>query len=506
MIVSKIIKITQSRELSRKIVKCSRETDIIYDMTIMMKLTHPRITQFDVNNLITGWRREFGLTNSVRMHEAASKQAFQAVVKFRKANRLKHNKRIWRKKQIKLGKKKTYRHNRWTEPSGLMRRGRKTTRLRSLNSRGKPKLRDDGTVFLPGLGEVRPRVKIPEGRLVSFQMIDVTKKVTRRTKDSDCEFRLCLQIEVPDPEPVTDGDGDSCKAGLDLGVRHLAAVADEHGNEKLYNVPGGCKRHDGDRIDQLKSLRSRCQTGSRRWKEIGRKIAHELKNISNRQKHNEIDIARRITKGLSALFLEDMDLTKMRRSNGAASKTGLNREMAYSRIGEFRCQLEWQMKKKGGVAKRVKYRYTSQKCAACQIVDKKSRNGESFVCVSCGWCHHADKNAAKNILDNDCLHTEETGGQAHGNRGGTIAGVEVVTRREDHGSDGSGMNDSTSRLGPGNKEDDVGRSDRAPERASGHATERSVCTNFRSPLYYLNAPDRTIASRSWTGACLISRT
>ncbi len=61
MIVSKIIKITQSREPSRKIVKCSRETDIIYDMTIMMKLAHSRITQFDINNLITGWRREFGL-------------------------------------------------------------------------------------------------------------------------------------------------------------------------------------------------------------------------------------------------------------------------------------------------------------------------------------------------------------------------------------------------------------------------------------------------------------
>ncbi len=97
MIVSKIIKITQSRELSRKIVKCSRETDIIYDMTIMMKLAHPGITQFDINNLITGWRREFNLASSVRMHEAASKQAFQAAVKFRKANRLKHNKRIWRK-------------------------------------------------------------------------------------------------------------------------------------------------------------------------------------------------------------------------------------------------------------------------------------------------------------------------------------------------------------------------------------------------------------------------
>ena len=121
-------------------------------------------------------------------------------------------------------------------------------------------------------------------------------------------------------------------------------------------------------------------------------------------------------------------------------------------------------------------------CTYCAgVVDKKSRNGESLVCISCGWCHHADKNAAKNILDNDCLHTEETGGQAHGNCGGTIAGVKVVTRREDHGSDGSGMNNSTGRLGPGN-DYNIGRSDRAPERASGHATERSVCTNFRSLL------------------------
>ncbi len=172
----------------------------------------------------------------------------------------------------------------------------------------------------------------------------------------------------------------------------------------------------------------------------------------------------------------------MRRSCGAASKTGLNREMAYSRMGEFRIQLEWQMKKKGGISRRVEHAHTSQRCAACGVVDKKSRNGESFVCTSCGWCHHADKNAAKNILDNNCPHTEETGGQAHGNRGGTIAGVEVVTRREDHGSDSSGMNNSTGRLGSDN-DDNIGRSDRAPERASGHATERSVCTNFRSPLY-----------------------
>ena len=465
----------QSRELSRKIVKCSLETDIVYDMTILMKLAHPKMTQFDVNNLITGWRKEFNLTNSVRMHEAASKQALQSVIKFKKSNVKKPAKRIWRKKQIKLGKAKTYKHNRWTDPSSLIRRGRKTTRLRSLNSRGKPKLRDDGTVFLPGLGGVRPRTEIPEGRFVSFQMIDITNKVTRKTNDGDRRFKLHLQVEVPDPEPAT-----GCKAGIDLGVRHLAAVADEDGNEKLYNVPGGCRRHDGDKIDRLKSRRSKCVRGSRKWGKAGRMIQRELKKISDRQKHDETGIARRITKGLSAVFLEDMDLTKMRRSNGKAPKTGLNREMAYSRMGEFRSQVEWQMKKKGGVSKRVEYKNTSQRCAVCGTVDKKSRNGKSFACTACGWYHHADKNAAKNILDNDCLHMG-AGGQAHKNSGGTIAGVKVVTRREDHGSGSPARDSLTSRLGPDN--DDFGRSGRAPERASGHATEKSVCTNFCSPLY-----------------------
>ncbi len=427
--------------------KYFRETDIVYDMTIMMKLAHPRITQFDLNNMITMWRKKFDLTGTCHMHEAASKQAFQAVAKFRKANRLKHHKRVWRKKQARLGKCQTYKHNRWTEPSSLMRRwDKKITRLRSLNSRGRPKLRDNGCVFLPGLGEVKPRTTMPEGRLVSFQMIDVTDKVTRKTADFQRKFRLCLQTEIPDPEPADVGGK---IAGLDLGVRHLAAVADSHGNERLYNVPGGCRRHGGDKIDRLRARRSKYKRGSREWGKTGRVIKKELKKTSDMQRHNETGIARRITRGLSALFLEDLDLTRMRRSNGNASKTGLNREMAYSRLGEFRTQVEWQMKKKGGISKRVEHAYTSQMCSSCKTIDKKSRNGESFTCTSCGWYHHADKNAARNFFLNECLHME-TGGQAHKNSGGTIAGVEVVTRRKNHGPSRSAKDGLASRLGPDN--------------------------------------------------------
>ena len=42
--------------------------------------------------------------------------------------------------------------------------------------------------------------------------------------------------------------------------------------------------------------------------------------------------------------------------------------------------------------------YTSQKCSSCGHIDKRSRKGESFVCMSCGMRMDADCNAAINIL------------------------------------------------------------------------------------------------------------
>jgi transposase len=41
-------------------------------------------------------------------------------------------------------------------------------------------------------------------------------------------------------------------------------------------------------------------------------------------------------------------------------------------------------------------KHTSQTCK-CGHVDKHNRNGDKFVCTSCGYSAHADANAAMNI-------------------------------------------------------------------------------------------------------------
>ena len=234
---------------------------------------------------------------------------------------------------------------------------------------------------------------------------------------------------------------------MDLGVRHLAAIADECGNETLHNVSGGCRRSGGDRIDKMRSERTNSKKGSHSWRNLGRKIRKEIRKVSNCQHHEEIRVARQAASGKSMIFMEEWDLTKARAAGGSA-KSGLNREMAYSRMGSFRDQVRWQMKKMGGNTNLVDKRNTSLTCARCENVDKKSRNGESFHCTACGWYHHADKNAARNILTKGRLHVEAGGQSRH--TGGAIAGTEVVMRREDHRPGSPVVDALAGRLGPGN--------------------------------------------------------
>ncbi len=47
--------------------------------------------------------------------------------------------------------------------------------------------------------------------------------------------------------------------------------------------------------------------------------------------------------------------------------------------------------------------YTSQRCPLCGCVDKSNRNGDRFVCISCGHNGHADTNAAININGGEAI-------------------------------------------------------------------------------------------------------
>ena len=202
------------------------------------------------------------------MHESAALQAWKAAA-FWKSNRRKHARRVRLKNMLRKGKITWHKRNRRTDPSSLMRRGKKSERLRTLSCRAEPKIKDDGSVHLVKIGVIRVKSEFPEGRLASFQLKDVTKKFTGRTKDGDRKFLLLVQVKIPDPAPATGN-----LAGVDYGGTIPAAVSDEDGNEMPYRHSGGCARQKGDKIDMLRKNLSRyvkgmCSRGLRKLFDSG---------------------------------------------------------------------------------------------------------------------------------------------------------------------------------------------------------------------------------------------
>jgi putative transposase len=61
--------------------------------------------------------------------------------------------------------------------------------------------------------------------------------------------------------------------------------------------------------------------------------------------------------------------------------------------------LGYKLADRGGRLIEVSAAYTSQTCAACGVIDARSRRDQShFACVACGHEADADANAAINIL------------------------------------------------------------------------------------------------------------
>ena len=54
MIITQRIPIIQSRRLSHKIAKYVRECDVVYDMSILMKVAHLGLSQYDLNYMTPG--------------------------------------------------------------------------------------------------------------------------------------------------------------------------------------------------------------------------------------------------------------------------------------------------------------------------------------------------------------------------------------------------------------------------------------------------------------------
>ncbi len=443
-----------------------------------------------------------------RVQRTGLRQGLDAVEKFMASNGKKRaNKSLW-KYLARLDREKegipdidttpnlpsnkwSNKRNKWTHRKSLFSR---KGEMKSLSVFEKPVCKGNNMVMLPGIGIVRVHGDVEELDMRSFQLVETAERTTKRTEDHNRTYRLHIQVRIKAPK----SSEYAVIRGVDMGIVHGAATVDlGTGHHKFHDLPKDCRRAKNDDISKMYSELSRkrggrgnrrirqdgkegasggsksadCGTGtngdtsnntssrnrnktrkpkSRGYKEIQRKIRKKREKIANRQTNWERHASKRIADGAGTVAMEDLNLVNMTagaKGKGSSAKTGLNREMAYSRPGTFQRLIRGACENAGVTVIMVDPKGTSITCHKCGRKDKESRvsRGE-FRCTNdrCENDVNADINAAYNIAV-----------KAAGRRGSSSEGA-----RSQRGIAPARSANST-------REPSVGGNARAPEKGMG---------------------------------------
>lgn len=231
------------------------------------------------------------------------------------------------------------------------------------------------------------------------QIVDATRKVTRRTRPEQRKYRVHLSVKGPDPHTV-EPRRRSDITGVDVGVAVAAATSEG----KMHRMPD--ETSVTAMVKEISRQRARLTRGSRRWQELTRRVRRLCRKRTNRRVNGSRQIAARIaTQAVAEVAVEDLKPRNMRASargtmqhpgRNVAAKRGLNRVLSRAAIGRLHGHIERACQTRGRSYVRVPAQHSSLICHLCGTVGHRETQTE-FNCQTCGWNGHADFNAAVNV-------------------------------------------------------------------------------------------------------------
>ena len=257
-------------------------------------------------------------------------------------------------------------------------------------------------VKLPRIGWVRFRMSRALDGMVQFATVKVNG-----AGDWHVIFGLAVHYETVPPNGKP-----GC--GVDLGVACSAFVSDEDIPRLMQPslTPGEHRRLLGlQRRKSRQMIYANKHNGGIYSCRLRRTLA-AIADLKARQARRRLDFTHKLTTDLAKnhgwVALEDLRVQSMTASakgipekpgRNVKQKAGLNRGILDNTFWERRRQLEYKAPLFGSELRIVSARLTSQRCSACDVVDKASRPGcgRAFACTACGYQDHADRNAALNI-------------------------------------------------------------------------------------------------------------
>ena len=235
---------------------------------------------------------------------------------------------------------------------------------------------DGCRIRIPNLGWVRMRESLRfNGKILSATVSRVADR-----------WFVSITVDTEDPP--------KCKAenqgvvGVDLGVSALATLST---GEKIV----GPKPHKAllGRLRRLSRSLSRKQKGSRNRQKAKAKLARLHARIANIRQDALHKLTTNLTRRFHTIGIEDLNV------RGMMANRHLARSIADMGFFEFRRQLEYKARMRGGVVVVADRWFASSKtCSACGSVQEKlPLSIRQWTCPECGVVHDRDVNAAINL-------------------------------------------------------------------------------------------------------------
>lgn len=228
--------------------------------------------------------------------------------------------------------------------------------------------------------------------------------------------------------------------GIDRGVINTITLST---GERL-SLPATLNEIEGRHRRAQRVLARRKKGSMRRLKQRRRCAKLSAKRVRIRKDwHHKAALS--IAKRFGCAVLEDLKVVNMTASaagtidnpgSNVRQKASLNRSILNQGWGVFEAILTYKLEERGGTIVKVSPAYTSQACASCGTIDRKSRESQaSFFCHHCGHRDNADVNAAINILRRNTAWPRVEVGLFPARETRTMTGITPKNRQPSVGED-----------------------------------------------------------------------
>jgi len=196
-------------------------------------------------------------------------------------------------------------------------------------------------------------------------------------------YYACLTCVVEaEPLPRTHHE-----AGVDLGVRQLAATSDG----SMFEAPKHLRNNEAKLKRQQRAI-SRKQRGSDRRRKAVLILARLHERVANGRKDYAHKVSRILVDSYDLIAFEDLNVQKMAKNRQLAKSIA---DAGWSGLVKY---VTYKAESAGRQVVRVDPYQTSQCCSTCQTIVKKTLAERVHCCPKCGTTLDRDVNAAINIL------------------------------------------------------------------------------------------------------------